>query len=392
VDEHVIKTYARAPEVFVRGQGSTLYTEAGEAYLDLLSGIGVNALGHGHPDLVQALQDQAGRLLHVSNLFRHPWTEQVARHLAAWTGLDATFFCNSGTEAVEGALKLARKAHVLEGAPRSRFVALERGFHGRTFGSLAVTAKAAYREPFAPLVEETQFVPPDDVAALQAALESGAAAALILEPLQGEGGVHELSADYLRLARELCDATGTLLIHDEVQSGCGRTGTFLAAQHAGVTPDIVTLAKPLAAGLPMGAVVCAPELADVLQPGDHGSTFGGGPLALRAALIFLQELNSGLLDNVAARGAELRDGLLELAREHDVIRAVRGRGLMLGLELKSGAAQLCDELYRRRIIAGRTAGDVVRFLPPFVLRAEEVGQALEALAASLEKLAPVAAN
>ena len=284
MDEHVIRTYARAEEVFVSGQGAVLRDADGREYLDMLGGIAVSALGHAHPELVAALRQQVGEVLHTSNLYRHPHTEAVAGLIADLTGLDAVFFTNSGAEATEAALKIARKHQRQTGAAdRTGFVALEGGFHGRTLGALSVTHTPAYRAPFEPLVPGTQFVPPGDVAALESALANHPAA-LILEPIQGESGVVELPTNYLQTARALCSSTGTVLIHDEVQCGSGRTGTFLAADHADVQPDIVTLAKPIAAGLPMGMAVVRSELAGALVPGDHGSTFAGGPLACRAGV------------------------------------------------------------------------------------------------------------
>ena len=312
MDEHVMKTYARAEEVFVRGSGARLWDERGDEYLDFLGGIAVSALGHGHPRLVAALREQVGEVLHVSNLYRHPWTEKAATQLTQAAGMEEVFFSNSGSEAVECALKLARKYQIQAGRPQRRgFVALEGSFHGRTLGALSVTSSERYRAPFAPLVPGVAFVDPEDFGALDQAL-ARKPAALILEAIQGEGGIRSLSNEFLRAAREECDATGTVLIADEVQSGCGRTGSFLAIDAAGVKPDIVALAKPLGGGLPMGATLAAAPLAGALVPGDHGSTFGGGPLACRAACVLLEELAGGLADNVRVRGAQLRSGLESL--------------------------------------------------------------------------------
>jgi predicted acetylornithine/succinylornithine family transaminase len=386
MDECVMKTYARADEVFVAGQGAVLRDRDGREFLDFLAGIAVSALGHGHAGLAAALRDQVGKVVHLSNLFRHPYTEQVATRLCAWTGMAAAFFTNSGTEAVECAMKLARKAMHNRSTPeRTSFVAVEGGFHGRTLGALSLTWNEKYRKPFGPL-QAVAWVPPDDPAALQAALERTRPAAFVLEPVQGEGGIRELSADYLRAARELCTATGTLLVHDEIQSGCGRTGRFLAAQHAGVTPDVVVLAKPIAAGLPMGACLCAPALADTFQKGEHGSTFAGGPLVCRAALVFLDALDGGLLDAVVARGQQLRAGLLALAREFRIVREVRGRGLMLGLRLHHSAEAAQKALHRRGLLVNCTATDVLRIVPPFVITAEEIDRGLRILRDALAAL------
>ncbi|MCA8975083.1 MAG: aminotransferase class III-fold pyridoxal phosphate-dependent enzyme, partial [Planctomycetes bacterium] len=258
-------------------------------------------------------------------------------------------------------------------------------FHGRTLGALSLTHTAKYRAPFGPLLQTT-WVPPENTAALAAALREQRPAALFMEPIQGEGGLRELSADYLRAARELCDETGTILVHDEIQTGCGRTGRFLAGQHSGVVPDLVTLAKPLAAGLPMGACLARGELATVLQPGDHGSTFAGGPLICRAALVFLEAIDNGLLGLVEERGAELRAGLEAMVDEFDVVEQVRGRGLMLGLRLRHSAAAAQQALYGRGLIVNCTAGDVLRMLPPYIVTKEQVQQGLATLRAVLSEL------
>jgi acetylornithine/succinyldiaminopimelate/putrescine aminotransferase len=328
------------------------------------------------------------RLIHTSNLFRHPYTEEVATRVARLSGLEAVFFTNSGTEANEAALKIARKHQRNVGAPdRSAFVALEGSFHGRTMGSLSVTHTAKYRAPFEPLVPGVTFVAPEDGAQLEHVLKGVRPAALILEPIQGESGVRDLSFEFLRRARKLCTETGTVLIHDEVQCGSGRTGTFLAAEAADVRPDVATLAKPIAAGLPMGmAIVCAP-LAKTLVPGDHGSTFAGGPLACRGALVFLEELEEGgLLAAVRARGAELRAGLEGLRSEFPVITELRGRGLIQGVRLARGAEDLQKDLYRRGLITNRTGGDVLRLLPPYVITRAQIERGLGLLREGLRAL------
>ncbi|MBL8729194.1 MAG: acetylornithine/succinylornithine family transaminase [Planctomycetes bacterium] len=383
MDEGLMQTYARADEVFVDGRGAVLRDQDGREYLDFLAGIAVSALGHAHPGLCEALRDQVGKIVHLSNLFRHPYTEQVATRLCRLTDMAAAFFTNSGAESVECALKLARKAMHVRGTPeRTSFVALEGGFHGRTLGALSLTWNEKYRRPFAPLQPVT-WVAPEDGDGLARALERERPAALVLEPIQGEGGIRELSGAFLRRARELCTATGTLLVHDEIQCGCGRTGRFLAAQHHGVVPDVVTLAKPIAAGLPMGATLCSSALADTLQKGEHGSTFAGGPLVCRAALVFLDEIERGLLDDVEARGRELRAGLERLQQELPIVREVRGRGLMLGLRLHHSADRVQKALYAAGLLVNCTAGDVLRIVPPFVLTAAQVQDALQCLQATL---------
>lgn len=383
MDEGLMQTYARADEVFVDGHGAVLRDQDGREYLDLLAGIAVSALGHAHPALCAALRDQVGKVVHLSNLFRHPYTEQVATRLCRLTDMAAAFFTNSGAESVECALKLARKAMHVRGTPeRTSFVALEGGFHGRTLGALSLTWSEKYRKPFVPLQHVT-WVPPEDTDTLRQVLEQQRPAALVLEPIQGEGGIRELTPGFLRAARELCTATGTLLVHDEIQCGSGRTGRFLAAQHHGVVPDVVTLAKPLAAGLPMGATLCTAALASTFQKGEHGSTFAGGPLVCRAALVFLDTIDGGLLDDVAARGDELRAGLERLQHELPIVREVRGRGLMLGLRLHHSAEPVQKALYREGVIVNCTAGDVLRIVPPFVITAGQVQEALHRLRAVL---------
>ena len=380
-----IQTYRRAEPLFVKGEGAWVEDDTGRRWLDLLSGIGCTALGHGHPALVAALSDQAGKLVHTSNLFRHGPGEELSVLLCELTGMHGAFFSNSGAEANECALKLARKYQQGRGAPeRTHFVALDRGFHGRTLGSVSVTSNTAYRAPFAPTFE-LQLVAPEDTGALAAALDHGPAA-LIVEPIQGEGGVHVLSADFLRAAREQCDATGTVLIHDEVQCGVGRTGTFLAADAAGVSPDVVTLAKPIAAGLPMGVTLARDPFAQVLQPGDHGSTFGGGPMAARAALVLLEELDHGLGQNIQERGAQLADGLDSLAERYACVGSPRGQGLMRAIPIPGKAAAVQAALFEAGVISGTTAGDVLRFLPPYIVTENDIATGLERLERVLASL------
>ncbi|MEO6597224.1 MAG: acetylornithine transaminase [Planctomycetota bacterium] len=378
-----MKTYARADEVFVSGHGAVLQDSTGREFLDCLAGIAVSALGHGHAGLVEALRDQVGKVVHLSNLFRHPYTEQVATRLCRLTDMAAAFFTNSGTEAVECALKLARKAMHVRGTPeRTSFVALEGGFHGRSLGALSLTWNEKYRAPFQPLQKVT-WVPPDDSDALAHTLETEKPAALVLEPIQGEGGIRALSTAFLQEARDLCTATGTLLVHDEIQSGCGRTGRFLAAQHASVVPDILALAKPIAAGLPMGACLTTTALAETFAKGEHGSTFAGGPLVCRAALVFLDEIEGGLLGNVVDRGREFRQGLEQLQRDMPIVREVRGMGLMLGLCLHHSAAEVQKALYQQGLIVNCTATDVLRIVPPFVITKSQVQDAIARLRQTL---------
>jgi predicted acetylornithine/succinylornithine family transaminase len=387
-DEHVLHTYLRADEVFVEGRGCELVDENGKVYLDFLSGIAVSALGHNHPELVAALRDQLGRVTHTSNLYRHPYTEEVATRIARLSRLDSVFFTNSGAEAVEAALKIARKHQRSRGnTSRTGFVALEGSFHGRTMGALSITHTEKYRTPFEPLIPGVTFVAPDDRARLAEVLRTKQYAALIAEPIQGESGVREVPVEFLRLARELCTETGTVLIHDEVQCGSGRTGTFLFGEQLGLAPDIATLAKPIGAGLPMGACVVSRDFADVLVPGDHGSTFAGGPLVLRGALVFLTLLEEGgLQQRVRERGAELRSGLADMQGDLDVITELRGRGLIQGVRLARGAEDVQKRLYARGLIVNRTGGDVLRLLPAYVITSDEIQRGLALLRDELAKL------
>lgn len=385
---HLLNTYAQAPEVFVGGDGAELRTKDGRTYLDFLAGIAVSALGHNHPRLVRELQDQLTRSIHLSNLYRHPFAEDVATRIARLTGMEAVFFTNSGTEANECAIKIARKHAYMRGdTQRTGLVALEGSFHGRSMGSVSLTHTEKYRKPFAPLLPGVEFVPVGDIGRLEALLSTRTFQALFVEPIQGEQGVKELPHDFLRAARALCTKTGTLLVHDEVQCGSGRTGTFLAGDAAGVKPDVATLAKPIAAGLPMGCTVVAKELAGVFEPGDHGSTFAGGPFVCRGALVFLELMEEGgLQETVRARGAELRAGLADLKGEFPVVVELRGRGLMQGVRLARGAEDLQKKLYAKGLITNRTAGDVIRILPPYVVTSEQIARGVSILREALAEL------
>ncbi len=384
----LLQTYERNPLMFVRGEGVHLYDETGNEYLDLLSGIGVCALGYNHPAITRAITEQAAELIHTSNLFYHRGTTELALRLTEITGLDRVFFCNSGTEAWEAALKLAR-AHALllrsEGKQiGTKFLALEHSFHGRTMGSVATTHKTAYRKPFEPVMPEVEFIPFNDVAALRAAFSSNPTAfcGIAIECLQGEGGINPVSAEFLAAARELCDSTGALLLLDEIQSGMGRTGQWCAYQHFGIQPDVTTLAKPLAGGVPIGAMLCTEEAARAITPGMHGTTFGGNPLACAVAIAVIDTLNQQkLLDHARATGDYFLSRLRELQIKHSSITDVRGLGLMIGVELSSTdlAKQVLAGMFARRIVLNRTHDTVLRFLPPYLITREHVDQAITAL-------------
>src|SRR5438477_6668789 len=327
----LLPTYDRQKVLFTRGRGVYLWDSQGKRYLDFLSGIGVNALGYGHPVIQSTLKRQAGRLIHVSNLFFHPYQAELAKRLTRISGLDKAFFCNSGTEAWEGALKLARayaRTRNNNGhKAKWRLLALENSFHGRTFGSLATTGQEKYRHPFAPLVPGVGFVAFNDVEDLKRQFD-GSVCAICLETIQGEGGIRPLSPEFLQTARQLTERTGALLILDEIQCGLGRTGRYFAYQHYQIQPDIVTVAKPLAAGLPLGALLTNNSVAGGMHPGMHGTTFGGGPLACSVAIEFLRQLDR-LLPHVAKIGINFLSQLKQLQSKHASIRDVRGIGLML---------------------------------------------------------------
>lgn len=382
---HVLQVYKRLPLVLVRGEDSRIVDTDGREYIDFLSGIGVASLGHAHAGLAEALAAQARELVHTSNLFFHPLQGQVAARLARLSGLPRAFFCNSGTEAVEACLKFARRYWHAAGSPaRTEIVALERSFHGRTFGSLSVTSGTPYREPFAPLVPGVRFVPPDDPEALRQAV-STATAAVIVEPIQGEGGVWPLSWTMAEAISSVCAETGTLLIADEIQCGLGRTGHPFHSAVLGLRPDLMALGKALGAGFPVGAALLSEQVAGAVAFGDHGTTYGGNLLACRAALVFLDALEGGLPARVAAAGARLEAGLSKLAATRPATGAIRGAGLMRGLELESAAAErIVAAALERGVIVNRTAGTVVRLLPPLTIADADIDEGLARLAAALE--------
>jgi acetylornithine aminotransferase/acetylornithine/N-succinyldiaminopimelate aminotransferase len=380
----MLQTYERNPLLFVSGNGVHLRDEHGNDYLDLLSGIGVCALGYNHPAVTAAIAAQAATLIHTSNLFYTRGTTELALRLTEMTGLDRVFFCNSGTEAWEAALKLARAhARMLRNEGKqlgTKFIALESSFHGRTIGSVATTHKSAYREPFAPLADVT-FVPFNDVAALRAAF-SNDVCAIAVEVLQGEGGINMLSPEFLAAARELCDSTGALLLCDEIQSGMGRTGKWCAYQHYDAMPDVTTLAKPLANGVPIGALLCTDAAARAITPGMHGTTFGGNPLAVGVAIAVIDEMKrTNLLAHVNETGDYFLGQLRALQARHPAIVDVRGRGLMIGVELNSAdlAKQVLAGMLQQHILINRTHETVLRFLPPYLITRDHVDQAIAAL-------------
>jgi acetylornithine/N-succinyldiaminopimelate aminotransferase len=385
----LLPTYERQPILFVRGRGVYLWDSQGKRYLDFLSGIGVNALGHSHPAVQAAIKRQAGRLIHVSNLFFHEYQAELARRLTEMSGLDRAFFCNSGTEAWEGALKLARAFAQMSNRNGSkakwRILAMENSFHGRTFGALATTGQPKYRAPFVPLMPGVSFVKFNDLDDLQRKFDSSVCAVCI-ETIQGEGGVCPVNAEFLELASRLTKQSGALLVLDEIQCGLGRTGRHFAYQHYGVLPDVVTVAKPLACGLPLGAILTTQRVASCMHPGMHGTTFGGGPLACAVAIEFLRA-EKKLLKHVRTLGKYFHAALEALDRKHKSIQDVRGAGLMLAVELDSPelAKAVAKQLLQEGIIVNRTHETVLRFLPPYVIQKRHVDQLVKALDTALLK-------
>jgi len=380
---HILQTYRRQPVTFVRGQGVHLWDADGREYLDLLSGIGVAALGHSHRGLARAIAEQSETLIHTSNLFYHPLQGQLAERLANLSGLPRTFFCNSGTEAVEACLKFARRYWYTKGEPRAEVIALEESFHGRTFGSLSVTSDEHYRAPFAPLLAGVKFVPVNEPAALAAAV-SRSTAAIIAEPVQGEGGIRPLTPAFAAAINEACAKTGALFIADEVQSGLGRTGYPFYFAALGLKPHLVSVGKALGGGVPIGAALVSQEVADTISYGDHGSTYGGNLLACRAALCVLDELvGGGLLAHIGRIGQHFERRLKAIAAKHSMVKDVRGRGLMWGLELTRDAAPVVPAGLERGVVVNRTAETVVRLLPPLIITEAEVDEGLARLDAAL---------
>lgn len=369
----VLGTYARTPFHPRDGKGARLYDADGRAYWDLLGGIAVNVLGHKHPKLVKTLRDASASLLHVSNLYYHPAQGILAEKLVRASGLNRAFFCNSGTEANEAALKFARLA-----TKKANVVALNESFHGRTLGSLSMTGHEAYRAPFGPLVPGVAFVEPNDVAALEAAVDANTAA-IFLEPVMGEGGVIPLSDEFLIAARRVADLHGALVVFDEIQCGLGRTGHMFAFQKSGVVPDIVTLAKPLGGGLPLGAVLTGPALEGVVKPGHHGTTFGGNPVACRLGAVVFDE-TSKLLPQINALGAWFS---LELKKITTGVVDVRGHGLMWGIELDRPASPVARELLAQGFVVGTAREKVIRLLPPYIVTKKALSEFIDALSVCL---------
>ena len=385
--EHLMNTYRRSDMIFTHGRGCYVFDQNGKKYLDFLGGIAVNALGYSYPDLVKTIRREAGRAVHVSNLFHNPFQGPLAAKLAKWSGMDRAFFTNSGSEAVEGALKLARIAAKKKtgGSKKTRFLAMEHSFHGRTLGALSITHPVKYREPFEPLIPGVEFVALNDVADLEAKF-TDEVCAVIIEPIQGEGGIYPVTSEFWKRARALATQHGAALIADEIQCGLGRSGKAFAYQRLEGLPDIVIVAKPLAGGLPLGAFLATEEFASAFVPGLHGSTFGGGPLTCATGLAFLEVVEKKkLLANVRARGAELKAGLEKLAKKFDFVREVRGEGLILGLDLDVDGAPYVAEALKQGLLINCTHEHILRFLPPFILSAQQVKEGLSKIESVLAR-------
>jgi acetylornithine aminotransferase len=386
---HLMNTYARLPVAFERGQGVWLWDTQGKRYLDALCGIAVSGLGHAHPRLVQAIAAQAGRILHASNLYRIPEQERLAGLLCEISGMEEVFFCNSGCEANEAAIKLARLYGHHRGIEQPTIVVMEKAFHGRTIATLSATGSRKVQAGFEPLLAGFARVPYNDLDALGAVAGNKNVVAVLVEPVQGEGGVNVPDDGYLARLREMCDRHGWLLMLDEVQTGMGRTGKWFAYQNTGVRPDVFTLAKGLANGVPMGACLAAGPAAGVFKPGSHGSTFGGNPLACTAAHTTLRVIaEEGLLDNAVRIGELIRTGLSERLAGKPGVREIRGKGLMLGIELDRPCGELVEVGLERGLLINVTADSVVRLLPALVMQPAEAELLIDGLAAIIrERLA-----
>ncbi len=376
--QYVLQTYRRPGFVLDRGEGVYLYDSDGRRYLDCVAGIAVNALGYGDPEVMAAASEQAAKLMHASNLYHTAPQALLARALVERSFADRAFFCNSGTEANEAALKFARKWQRLNhpGQDRTGIVAFAGSFHGRTMGALAVTHREKYRQPFEPLLPGVTFAPYNDVAAARAAIgpQTGA---VIVEPLQGEGGVNPATREFLQTLRQACDEQGALLIFDEVQCGLGRTGTLWAHEPAGVLPDLMTLAKPLGGGLPIGATLLTQRVADAIVPGDHGSTFAANPVICATAQVIVRRIGDpAFLAQVRRRGAHMQARLADLQARHPVVQEVRGRGLIWGIELATEVAPLIARGYERGLIVTSAGDRVLRLVPPLVISEEQIDEAV----------------
>ncbi len=377
--QYLLQNYARYPLLLERGRGCYVYDESGKRYLDLLAGIGVNALGHAHPRLTKIIREQAGMLLHTSNLYYHQYQGPLAERLAKASGLERTFFCNSGAESMEGALKMIRSHGRKIHPEKYEIVALHNSFHGRTLGALSITGQEKYRRDFEPLLAGARFVPHNDIVALEQTVNDRTAG-IVMEWIQGEGGINPISNEFGRKARELADRYDALLVFDEIQCGVGRPGTHFAYQLADpqVLPDIMVAAKPLACGIPLGVIVANERAAQSIGAGMHGSTFGGGPLACRVAIEFMDILE-GLLPHIRQMGGYFQMKLEELGKRYKFIKEVRGRGLMLGVELSIPGKQIVLDAMQEGLLMNCTHDTVLRMLPPYIITEKEIDRGIRIL-------------
>jgi acetylornithine/N-succinyldiaminopimelate aminotransferase len=384
-NDYLVQSYKRPPFVLVRGQGVTLYDADGRAYLDWVAGIAVNALGYGDPGMVQAIQSAAESLIHTSNLYYTEPQVRLAAALVEKSFADRVFFTNSGTEANEGAIKFVRKYHFDRGDPeRNEIICFSHAFHGRTLGSLSLTPKEKYQKPFAPLMPHVVVAEYNDINSADAAISQNTAA-VILEPVQGEGGIHPATDAFLRAVRQFCDERGALLIFDEVQCGMGRTGTLWSNEPSGVIPDIMTLAKPLAGGLPIGAILTTNAIASHIQPGDHGTTFGGGPFVTAVGHYVFERISQPeFLAHVREVGGYLKDRLQEI--NSPLVKEVRGRGLMIGLELMIDAGKVIEAGYAHGLLLVNAGSHVIRLVPPLTVEKQQVDILIERLTTILRHL------
>ena len=378
---HVMPTYGRIPIALERGQGCRVWDTNGKEYLDALAGIAVNTLGHNHPKLVPALQEQLTKLIHTSNYYHVPLQEQLAALLTERAGMTNVFFCSTGLEANEGAIKIARKYGIDKGIAQPQIVVYDHAFHGRSFATMSATANPKVRNGFGALLDGFIRVSPNDYTALEEATEGNPnIVAVMMEPIQGEGGLHPMRKEYLQQVRALCDAKGWLLILDEVQAGMGRTGKWFAHQWAGIVPDVMPLAKGLGSGVPIGAVVAGPKAANVLQPGNHGTTFGGNPLAMRAGNETIRIMEEdGLLHNATAVGLHLKTALQHALGSLPGVKEVRGQGLMLGVELTKPCGVLVGRAAEAGLLISVTADSVIRLVPPLILTIAEADEIVATL-------------
>jgi acetylornithine/N-succinyldiaminopimelate aminotransferase len=386
-EQYVAHTYARYPVVLVKGKGTRVWDQEGEEYLDFVSGLAVCNLGHCHPRVVKTIQGQAEKLIHVSNFYYIEPQIQLASLLCKHSFADKVFFCNSGAEANEGALKLARKfAREKTGKDRYEIITMERSFHGRTLATLTATGQEKFHKGYEPLMPGFRYVPFNDVGAVKKAIDPKTCAVMV-EPIQGEGGVNCPSEGYLKALREICDENDLLLIFDEIQVGMGRTGKLFAYEHEGIEPDILTLAKSLAGGVPIGALLIKKGIADSFKPGDHASTFGGNPLASAAGVAALTAiLEEGMLENCRKMGGHFLSELDKMKDKFPFIKEVRGKGLILGIELKMDGSSIVKEMLKKRVLINCTMGNVLRFLPPLIVTKEEVDQVVAALVEVFENV------